>query len=737
MHVSRYCLAAITLPVILLCAPALAADAPEATLDLDRPPHLRVPQITGPLKLDGDLGKPEWAGAAVIPDLVEDTPNPGATNPYHTEVRLLRDTDHLYIAVHALDPDPENNHTHTLLRDGDQGIDDHITILVDPFRDTRYAYVFRVNSGGAREDALVSVAPNFSQNEGWDGIWDAKARRTPVGWDLEIAFDIRSFQFDPASDQWGFNILRYMRRNDYALVWFARPLASNVFDLQHQGVIEGMAGLQKGGDWEFSPYLLARSDQLNPDSKRFETGGEVKYNVTPQLAATLTVNTDFAQTEADSQQINLTQFSLFFPEKRQFFLDGQSLFAFNGGTLNGDLNGGFIPYYSRTIGLADGLTVPIDEGVKVIGRTGDLSMGVLDVNTGSIPGVPSANLGVARFAYNVDPQWQVGTLLTQGGPDGSGRGGFTGFDTAWETSHFLADENLETTAWAAKNSGAQTNGQGKGWGFDVSYPNVYWTWEAQLNVFGNAFVPALGFLPRPGTRQYYEVVNWLPRPATNGDAWLENYSFAENYNQISDLNGHTQSSKLVLTPFGAYGSNGDYFDVRLNREYESLSAPFQVDPNVAIPVGNYSFDSYRLEWDTPNAGTVNASFYLIGGQFYSGHANNDAARLNWFAWDGKLTMVLYYQGVYAQLPQGHFVQRLWQLNTTFSFSPDVSVSTFVQYATAADQLGFNTRFHWIVSEDMDFYLVWNRNWRQAVTDLTPGVPDVADTVIAKLAWNFN
>lgn len=733
----RCSLAAVALPVILICGPALAADAPDATLDLDRPPHLRVPQITGPLKLDGDLSKPEWAGAAVIPDLVEDSPNPLASNPYHTEVRLLRDADHLYIGVHAVDPDPENNHIHTLLRDGDQGADDHMTIVVDPFHDSRYAYAFRINPGGARQDVLVSVAPIFSQDPSWDGIWDAKARRTAVGWDLEIAFDIRSFQFDPASDQWGFNILRYMRRNDYNLVWFARPLASNIFDLQHQGALEGMAGLQKGSAWEFNPYLLARSDQLNPGSKRVETGGEVKYNVTPQLAATLTVNTDFAQTEADSQQINLTQFSLFFPEKRQFFLDGQSLFAFNGGPLNGDLDGGFIPYYSRTIGLANGQTVPIDAGVKVIGRTGDLSMGVLDVNTGSIAGVPSANLGVARFAYNVIPQWQVGALLTRGGPDGSGRGGFTGFDTAWQTSHFLSDENLVTTAWAAENSGAPAPGHDKGWGFDLSFPNVYWTWEAQLNVFGDAFQPALGFLPRPGTRQYYETVTWHPRPAANDDPWLENYVFGENYDQISGLDGHTQSSKLVVTPFGVNGFNGNYVDLRLNREYESLSAPFQVDPNVTIPVGNYSFDSYRLEWDTPSAGTLSAVFSLIGGQFYSGRANDAAAQLNWYALDGKLAMVLYNQGVYAHLPEGHFVQRLWQINATYSFTPDLSVSTFVQYATRADQLGFNTRLHWIIAEDKDLYIVWNRNWRQTAIDMTPGVPDVADTVIVKLAWNFN
>jgi len=595
--------------------------------------------------------------------------------------------------------------------------------------------VFRINAAGARQDGLLSVG-STSVDFSWDGIWDAKSKRTAEGWDLEIAFSTRSFQFDHASDQWGFNILRYMRRNDYGLVWFARPLAGSVFDLKHEGVIEGMAGLEQGSGWQLSPYLLARSDQLDPRAKRFETGGEVKYNVTPQLSATLTVNTDFAQTEADSQQINLTQFPLFFPEKRTFFLDGQSLFAFNGGPLNGDLNGGFIPYYSRTIGLANGQTVPIDEGAKVIGRVGNLSMGVLDVNTGSIPGVPSTNLAAGRFAYNASDHWQFGTLATNGDPMGLAHESFVGVDTALQTSTFLGDQNLGATAWAGDTGGTHKSGQTKGWGFDVNYPNVYWNWEAQLNVFGDAFDPTLGFLPRPGTRQYYESVAWYPRPATNDNPWIENYVFGENYNQISDLNGHTQSSKLILTPFGTYGFNGNYLNLHFNREYESLSTPFQVDPNVAIPVGNYNFDSYRLEWDTPTASNVTASLVLIGGQFYGGHVQNDAIQFNWYALDGKLAMLLYYQGVYAQLPQGHFVQRLWQLNGTYSFTPDFSISTFVQYDTSVDQLGFNTRLHWVIADDKDLYVVWNRNWRQAITNVTPGVSDVADTVIVKLAWNF-
>ncbi|HEY3645659.1 MAG TPA: DUF5916 domain-containing protein, partial [Gammaproteobacteria bacterium] len=465
----------LALGLSLLGSTALADAPPAAPPDLKSyQPHLTVPHIAGPLKIDGDISKPEWSQAAVIPDLIQTTPFTGQPTPLHTRVMLLRDDDHLYVAVHATDPEPDKVLVRSLQRDANQDPDDHITIVINTFDDHQNAYAFRINSGGARDDGLEA---NGSTNAdfGWDGIWEAKGRRVADGWDVEIAFSTRSLQFDPKSDRWGFNISRSAPRLALVTKWAYINPADSTFSPSRYGILDGMAGLKAGSGLEVNPYLLVRSDQIDPTAKRAEVGGEVKYSFTSQLEGTLTVNTDFAQTEADSQQINLSRFSLFFPEKRQFFLDGSSFFAFNGGNMNGNLNGGFTAFYSRDIGLAMGRTVPIDDGAKLAGRIGDLSLGVLDVDTGSLTGVPSENLLVSRFAYDFGEDLRVGTLITRGDPSGRTDASFNGADVAWQSFDFLGlGKAFKATAWDANTSGAPNPGLTRGYGYELNYPNYTW-----------------------------------------------------------------------------------------------------------------------------------------------------------------------------------------------------------------------------------------------------------------------
>ncbi len=728
MKLSSLFLAAALLPLV---SPAWAEDAPANASAAGVQPHVTVPHIAGPLKIDGDLSKPEWQQAGVIDDLIQAQPFTGAPTEFHTRVLLLRDDDHLYIAVHATDPDPGQVQTHTLQRDGSQDSDDHITLMLNTFDDHRSAYIFRINAGAARNDGVESNGVD-NADFGWDGIWEAKTRRTPDGWDMEIAISTRSLQFPTDSGHWGFNISRFVPRKTLVTKWAAINPAYSAFSPQQYGILDGMTGLKSGSGFEFNPYLLVRSDQIDPDSKRAQAGGEVKYSFTPQLAGTLTVNTDFAQTEADAQQINLSQFSLYFPEKRQFFLDGSSLFAYNAGAMNGYLNGGFTGFYSRDIGIADGRTVPIDEGAKLAGHVGDLSMGVLDVDTGRITGVPSENLFVGRFAYDLEGGFRIGTLLTRGDPSGLTDASFTGFDGAWQTDQFFGHK-LQATAWGANTSGAPNPGLSRGYGYELTYPNYSWYADLQVNTFGDAFNVPLGFLPRPGTRQTWEELGWFPTPAQPTS--INYLQFDENYNQIDDLSGHLQSYRFDPSVGSAY-TDGSAIYIHRVREYEAVSTPFPIDNNVTIPVGSYVFDRWRIEYDSPLA-PFRIIVRPIWGQFYSGTAQDDYVQLTYANLDGRLELGLTNESVFAHLAQGNFVQRLWQLSAAWSFNPDLSLTTFVQYDTSVDQLGFNTRLHWVIAADKDLYVVWNRNWRESVMSLAPGTPDVADALIVKLAWNFS
>ena len=723
--------------VLLLASSSLGLGASADPAPVPAPdlatyqPHVSVPRISGPLVIDGDLSKPEWRQAAVIPELHQNTPQTGQPTVFQSVVYIMRDDSHLYIGMHNVDPDPDQIQIHTLQRDGDQSYDDRIAVMLNPFDDHRTAYVFRINAGGARTDGVESNGidnPDF----GWDGIWEAKTRRVPGGWDVEVAFSTRSLQFPSDSDHWGFNVARTLPRNSTVTKWAIIDPAYSGFSPQRYGILDGMAGLKAGSGLEINPYVLVRSDQIDPQAKRTELGGEVKYSFTPQLEGTLTVNTDFAQTEADSQQINLTRFSLFFPEKRQFFLDGSSLFAFNNGSLNGNLNGGFTAFYSRDIGLADGQTVPIDDGAKLVGRIGDLSMGVLDVDTGRTGAMGAQNLFVGRFAYNLTDTLQVGTLLTRGDPSGATDAAFNGVDAAWQTNQFFGHQFV-ARAWDANTSGASNPGLSRGYGYELQYPNYSWYADLQQNTYGDAFNVPLGFLPRPATRQTWEEFGWFPTPPA--PTAVNYWQLDEQYNQIDDLSGHLQSYQLRFIP-GVSLTDGSDFYPQVYREYEALSAPFTIDNNVTIPAGVYAFQHWRIAADTavrPLRLTVQTTW----GPFYTGKVRDDYVQLNYSGFDGKLELGLTNESVFGYLAQGHFVQRLWQLKAAWSFSPDLSLSSFVQYDTSVDQLGFNTRLHWSISADKDLYVVWNRNWRESVMQLQPGTPDVADTVIVKLAWNFS
>ena len=716
-----------------LFSTGVLADAPPTSLqDLkEYQPHLTVPHIVGPLKIDGDLSKPEWQQAAVIPALTQNTPQTGAVTPFQSVVYIMRDDSHLYIGMHNVDPDPGQIQVHTLQRDGAQDYDDRIGIMVNPFDDHRNAYVFRINAGGARADG---VEANGSDNPdfGWDGIWEAKTRRVPGGWDVEVAISTRSLQFPSNSDRWGFNISRTVPAESLVMKWAIIDPAYSGFSPQQYGILDGMAGLKAGSGLEVNPYLLVRSDQIDPDAKRAAVGGEVKYSFTPQLEGTLTVNTDFAQTEADSQQINLSRFSLFFPEKRQFFLDGSSLFAFDNGSINGNLNGGFTAFYSRDIGLADGQTVPIDEGAKLVGRVGDLSMGVLDVDTGRSGDMGPQGLFVGRFAYNLTDTLQVGTLLTRGDPSGATDAAFNGVDASWQTNQFFGHQFV-ARAWDANTSGAKQPGLSRGYGYELQYPNYSWYADLEQDTYGDAFNVPLGFLPRPATKQTWEEFGWFPTPPA--PTVVNFWQLDENYNQIDDLSGHLQSYQLRLVPGVALADGADFYP-QAYREYEVLSAPFAIDNNVVIPAGVYAFQHWRIAADTP-VRPLRLTVQTTWGPFYTGKVRDNFVQLNYSGFDGRLELGITNESVFGYLAQGHFVQRLWQLNTAWSFSPDLSLSSFVQYDSSVDQLGFNTRLHWAISADKDLYVVWNRNWRESVMALTPGTPDVADTFIVKLAWNFS
>src|SRR5436309_2481176 len=429
----------------------------------------------GTVRIDGVLEDAAWAGAAVIPDLTQQEPHPGAPAPFRTEVRILVDAESIYLGFTCVDPEPAKIAVHTLQRDGSLDADDHVAIVLDTFLDGRTGYFFRINPAGAREDGLISGPESASSD--WDGSWDGRARRTPDGWTAEVALPAKTLHFTPGAPAWGFNVERVVPRTRLHLRWTGISLDAALIDTRRCGRLSGVEGLRQGLGLSLAPYGLARyeSKRLGGSRTRPDVGGDVTYNPTPSLTGVVTINTDFAETEADLQQINLTRFPLFYPEKRAFFLEGSTQFDFGLG-----LGSDFIPFFSRRIGLFEGRRVQILAGIKLFGRTGRWGIGFVDAYTKDLgpdegsPGAQGSNLGSARVTYDAGEHLRVGGIFTDGDPAGVTTNHLFGLDAVWQTSTLFGGKNFAVGGWGTRTSGDLTPGDPDGYGFRIEYPNDLW-----------------------------------------------------------------------------------------------------------------------------------------------------------------------------------------------------------------------------------------------------------------------
>ncbi|HEY1772856.1 MAG TPA: DUF5916 domain-containing protein [Gammaproteobacteria bacterium] len=755
----------------LLAASSLPAFAQ------DEAPQIEAGQVDeGVITVDGRLDEPAWQQAGVIQDLTQQSPYPGKPTPYHTKVLLLRSKHTLYIGLVCDDPDPSKIATHTLVRDGNQGSDDYVLFMLDTFGTKRFAYVFQINASGAMADGLQSPTPAINSNNGvdynWDGIWQAKVVQNDHGWTAEIAIDTRSLQFTNGLTRWGFNVTRNVPRDLLTLDWSGTTLDSSVFQLQREGNLTGVQDLEQGNGLDFQPYGLMKYQTRTGEnvdgtkttitSTTSNAGFDLKYNFNPALAGLFTYHTDFAEAEADQQQINTGRFPLFFPEKRQFFLQGSNLFTFgyNQGT-------NFIPFNSRNIGLFNGLEVPLDEGAKLIGQSDQGSMAILDTQMAgsSTAQIDATNLFVGRGTYNVNQELQVGGIVTHGNPDGTDSNTFTGADATWKTSDFLGDKNLNLSGWTAHSAGtppASTQpgstlppgtlpaSSPNGYGVDLEYPNDLWYLHQQFSQWGDALNPALGFLPRPGTRYSITEVNYQPRPAA--DSWFNwvhrfwFYGHYYEYDGVGPQDGGKQSSEWFFSP-EMLTQGGWYWEFDLYQDFDRPTQAFPLVPNVSVPQGPYTWNRRRLQFNSPQSEALWWEFIDSQGTEYAGTAHHPLVQLNWNTPSGRLVLQLqqewffYYEPaqVAASIPGGgpdHGVTRLTTLTGTYAFTPTFYITTQMQYNNGIPGVSSNTQLRWIVEDASNIYLVFNHGVVTETNGL--GKPVVADgnEVILKVQWDF-
>jgi hypothetical protein len=715
-----------------MLAPAARAADPPA-----RPPLVVVAgKSRGPIRVDGVLDEPAWQDAGVIPDLVQQSPHSGQPSPYRTAIRVLTTVDAVFIGVECIDPAPELIALHAMQRDGNMKGDDSVAVVLDTFSDHTTAYMFRVNAAGVRQDGLVSGEDKVSLD--WDGVWNARTSRSATGWSAEIEIPARTLRFPTGRDTWGFNVERFVARDHLTLRWAGVSLDARLLDLRRAGELGGLAGLRQGLGLSLSPFgLIRRSADLaaHDTTTKGSFGLDASYNLTSELAASVTVNTDFAETEADARQVNLTRFSLYYPEKRAFFLDGADQFAFGLG-----LADDFIPFFSRTIGLAgEDVAVPIEAGVKVVGRMGRLGLGVLSVRQDKGPDTPAATLSAGRVTYDVDSHLRVGAIATVGDPTGRDNR-LVGVDATWRTAAFLGDKSLILGAWGARSDGDVGHGSRTGWGLRIEYPNDLWNLRLDAKELGDSLEPAMGFLPRNGVRMIEAGGAYQPRPSGGWwGSWVRQAFFEGELEAVTDLDGRTESWEVFVSPFDVVTHAGDHVEVNYVPRFERLTEPFEVSEGVVIPPGDYSFTQLRFKATTSRHRAWRVGTTVWFGQFYSGRLNQLEAFGTYTTPSGKLAFEVKAEHDYGYLPQGDFIARVWQLKASYSFAPDLVLSAYTQYDSESRNLGINTRLRWTPRPGTDLFVVWNHGWQHPLDDdrwstLKPATDEAVIKLRTVLRW---
>jgi hypothetical protein len=691
---------------------------------------VRAVRLGAPLRLDGRLDEAVYREIRPASDFIQTDPLDGAPATEKTELWILFDEENVYVGARMGESQPERMIVTDMRRDGAnvfQG-SETFSFIFDTFYDRRNAVGFIINPIGGRADGQIT---NERWNRDWNTIWDFGIARFDREWTVEMAIPFKSLRYRPGPNQiWGFNARRSNRwKNEVShltAVSNAEPL-NGLFKTSQAATLVGLEVPPGSKNLEIKPYAISNLSTDRAATRRVsndlqgELGLDVKYGVTQNLTADFTYNTDFAQVEADEQQVNLTRFSLFFPEKREFFLENPGLFTFGGAS--GRFQGspaGDVPllFYSRRIGLNQGRVVPIDAGGRLTGRVGRYSLGLVNIHTGEEPVSRSrpTNFSLIRLKRDVLRRSSVGLIATGRSVsiDGTGSNAAYGVDGV-----FSFFENLDFNTYWARTRTDGLSGDDTSYRVNLDYGGDRYGVQLERLVVGDHFNPEVGFLRRDDMRKASALVRFSPRPRSIRS--VRKWSRSGSVDYIENGAGLVETRETE-GQFGIEFNNSDRFNASYTSLYELLPRPFRIAPGIVLPIGGYDADRVRLTFNFGQQRVMSSNLSFERGSFYTGHRTAVGFSNGRVTLGPQFSVEPTYSVNWVDLREGSFTTHLAGSRVTYTMTPRMFASALLQYNSTNRTMAANVRLRWEYAPGSELFVVYN----DERDTLARGFPDLSN-----------
>jgi hypothetical protein len=679
---------------------------------------VRAVRLTQPLRIDGALDEALYREVPAMSDFVQVEPLAGEPATEKTETWVAFDEENVYVSFRNWDTQMDRLIATEMRRDSTipwQG-NDIVSFMFDTFFDKRNSIAFTVNPIGARSDGQVLNDRQYSSD--WNAVWEFKTGRFDGGWTLETRIPFKSIRYQTGSAQlWGFNAMRVKRSKNEVSTLKLVPQSRGQLGVQAASLAATMVGLEapsSGRVIDFKPYVtgnltsnrLARPAVSNDFGR--DAGFDLKYAVTANMTADATVRTDFAQVEADEQQINLTRFSLFFPEKREFFLENQGTFAFGGVPLGGFSTAGNAPllFYSRQIGLQSGRAVPLDVGGRLTGRAGRYTVGLINIQTGDedVARAEPTNFSVVRVKRDLMRKSSVGVIFTnrsvalRGEPGASNQA--YGFDGT-----FAFYDNVFFNAYWARTETDGRSGDPDSYRGQFEYAADRYGVQLERLKIGNDFNPEVGFVLRTDMVLDRASFRFSPRPKRRGA--IRRYVYQGSLEYVENGQGQLESRDRQ-GEFAIEFQNADRVGVQYSNSFEFLPVPFPIAAGIELPVGaRYSFDTVTLRYNMGQQRTLSANLSAEFGSFYSGRKTTFSAARGRAIITNQLSAEPVYSLNRVELDEGRFTTHLLGSRLVYTMTPWMFVSALIQYNSGSNAVSTNARLRWEYSPGSELFVVYN------------------------------